>query len=250
MFDDVCYQKTFLTQVVARIDFVAPLANHDKPPPEKLANLISKDFPITEPFEAIGQEFQIGADGIKSKEARFRQWNFFGKEREKQFIISPQAIMVTYQRYSTYEAMKAEFSRAVEAFAKEYPAARVARFGLRFINNISMDDLPSPFAFDEFLSPALLNVNKFFGSPERLTRLFHVAELKIGEIDVRFQFGFPNPDYPAIIKRPLYVLDMDAYVQVAHELGESIQYMDQAHGEIQQLFEACITDNLRAKMHD
>lgn len=187
---------------------------------------------------------------MKTKEARFRQWNFFGKEREKQFVILPQAVFVSHRRYTTYENMKDEFARAVDALAKEYPLARVARFGLRYVNNIAIENLRNPFAFDDYLSPALLNANKFFSAPELLTRLFHVAELKVGDIDVRFQFGFPNQDYPAVIKRPLFVLDTDAYVQVAHELAESIQYMDRAHEQIQLLFEASITDNLRALMHE
>jgi hypothetical protein len=53
----------------------------------------------------------------------------------------------------------------------------------------------------------------------------------------------PNPDYPALIKRPLFVLDFDAYVQTAHELRESLHYMEQAHTCIQGLFEESITED-------
>jgi uncharacterized protein (TIGR04255 family) len=59
----------------------------------------------------------------------------------------------------------------------------------------------------------------------------------------------PNPDYPAIIKRPVFVLDLDAYVQMAHDLAESLQYMEEAHTRIQDLFERSITQQLRERMN-
>jgi uncharacterized protein (TIGR04255 family) len=77
----------------------------------------------------------------------------------------------------------------------------------------------------------------------------HVAELQSGDIDVRFQFGMPNPDYPAVIKRPQFVLDMDAYVKTSHDLGGSVQYIEQAHSLIQELFERSIADKLRRHMN-
>jgi uncharacterized protein (TIGR04255 family) len=89
----------------------------------------------------------------------------------------------------------------------------------------------------------------FFPQPRQLTRLIQVAELKYDDLDMRFQFGMPNPDYPAMMKRPQFVLDLDAYVQTAHDLGDSLQYMEQAHGLIQGLFERSITDQLRERMN-
>jgi uncharacterized protein (TIGR04255 family) len=249
MYEQLCYQKAFLNEVIARLDFVAPLEGFENSFPSKLANVISTHFPISEPTETIAQELQLTADALHHRETRFKQWNFFGKEREKQVTIAAPFLYVSYKRYTTYEDMKANFSAVIDAMKKVSPDAKVGRFGLRYINNIEISDLSTPTSWDEYISKPLLETIPFFKTPSQLTRLFHIAELKIEELDVRFQFGMPNPDFPAIMKRPLFVLDFDAYVQTAHELNESIQHMEKAHTAIQSLFEDSITDKLRSKMN-
>jgi uncharacterized protein (TIGR04255 family) len=51
------------------------------------------------------------------------------------------------------------------------------------------------------------------------------------------------------MKKPFFILDMDAYVQTAHDLKESLEYADQAHTYIQDLFERSITSKLRERMN-
>jgi uncharacterized protein (TIGR04255 family) len=152
-------------------------------------------------------------------------------------------------RYTTYEDMKEHFSVVVSEIAKTFPDVRASRFGLRFINVIEELSLASPIDWKEYIAPELLGISNFFLVSPPLTRLMHVAELQSGDIDVRFQFGMPNPDYPAVIKRPQFVLDMDAYVKTSHDLGDSVQYVEQAHSLIQDLFERSITDKLRRHMN-
>ena len=65
---------------------------------------------------------------------------------------------------------------------------------------------------------------------------------------VRVQFGMPNPDYPAQVRRPLVVLDLDASISEAHALPRTTIYMDEAHARIQAIFERSITLALREKM--
>jgi len=91
-------------------------------------------------------------------------------------------------------------------------------------------------------------VRAFFPEGDLLTRLMGIAELKYGEMDLRFQFGMPNADYPAPIRRPLYVLDVDASVSQAHDFSEVVGHMDSAHDRIQAIFERSITGDLRGKM--
>ena len=46
MYEAACYEKTFLKEVIARIDFVAPISGLEQRLPPKLAKVLSKDFPI------------------------------------------------------------------------------------------------------------------------------------------------------------------------------------------------------------
>ena len=49
MLEPICYSKPFLAEVIARIDFAAPLERLEKSVPVKLLNAIIKSFPIVEP---------------------------------------------------------------------------------------------------------------------------------------------------------------------------------------------------------
>jgi uncharacterized protein (TIGR04255 family) len=250
MYDEVFYEKPFLNQVVARIDFVASIPGLEKTLPAKLGKLLSDHFPIVEPTETLTHEFQlnVGADEMQQRKTPKKIWNFFGKEREKQLSLGSEYIFVLHTTYSSYEEIRAEFGSIVTAIDGAFPDIKAGRFGLRYVNKIEGEGLPTVAGWEEYISEMLVGPTRFFAS-ESLTRLVHIAELKCGDLDLRFQFGMPNPDYPAVMKRPSFVLDFDAYVQAAHELQTSLQYMDQAHGCIQRLFEQSITNRLRERMN-
>jgi uncharacterized protein (TIGR04255 family) len=245
---NACYKKPFLKQVIARVDFVAPIVDLEKNLPLKLGKVASAHFPISEPMEGIAKEFRFDPRGVQETQKPYKQWSFFGKVREKELTISSAFMNLVYTRYTTYEDMKEHFSIVVDEIADEFPDVRVARFGLRFINVIENINLTSPTAWNVYISKDLLGSHEFFAEFPPLTRLVHVAELKEGEIDLRFQYGMPNPDYPAVMKRPVFILDLDAYVSTAHDLKESPRYIEQAHKLIQNLFERSITEKLRARM--
>ncbi len=249
MYDEICYESSFLKEAIARIDFIAPIEELSKSLPPKLADALSKHFPISEPTEAIAQQLQLTGEKVRHNQTRFTKWTFFGKEREKQLVLIAQCVFVRYERYTTFEDMKGQFTAVVDAVKKAFPDARAGRFGLRYINLIEIPDLATPTTWGDYIAPALLGTMAFFTQPRHLTRLIQVAELKREGLDVRFQFGMPNPDYPAMMKRPQFLLDIDAYVPTVHDLGESLQHMERGHGLIQELFEMSITKQLRERMN-
>src|SRR5436309_13567663 len=110
MYDEICYEKPLLKEAIARVDFIAPLEDLNKVLPPKLARALSTHFPISEPTEAIAQQLQLSGEGASHHQTRFKQWNFFGKEREKQLILAAPSLVVTYGRYTTFEDMKAQFT--------------------------------------------------------------------------------------------------------------------------------------------
>lgn len=194
------------------------------------------------------QELAFDGSSLKSKHTATKQWNYYSRERDRQLALAPQSVFVQYKRYSSYEETKEHFGAVVDALNIAFPGTLASRFGLRYINQI---DLPidDPTAWNAYIDGKLLCSREFYGADESITRLITIAELKFGEIGVRFQFGMPNPDYPAAIKRPLFVLDLDASVSEAHELSECMNYMDDAHARIQAIFERSITKALREKMN-
>ena len=155
---------------------------------------------------------------------------------------------IQYRRYTRYEETKEHFLAVVDALNSVFPGTLASRFGLRYINQIDVA-LDDPTKWDTYISANLLASRDFFETGAAITRLITIAELRYGDVDVRFQFGLPNPDHPAPVRRPLFVLDIDARVSEAHELTECIGHMDEAHQRIQAIFERSITKALREKMN-
>lgn len=50
------------------------------------------------------------------------------------------------------------------------------------------------------------------------------------------------------MRRPLFIIDIDGYVQGLQEFGDLSANIDRAHERIQALFEESITDRLREVM--
>jgi uncharacterized protein (TIGR04255 family) len=248
MYEDIRYQKSFLKQVIVRIDFFSPVDAIEKALSPKLANTAAKSFPIAEPGEILVQHLEIAKTGVQESKTPFKQWNFFGRNRERQLTLSAPFMFVTFSEYSTYEVMKDIWSELVDSVAKIHPDAKVGRFGLRYINSIEIEGV-SPTEWGTYVEPHLLITGRPQQELDHLTRSLHLSEFKYDELNLRFQFGMPNPDYPAIIKRPLFIMDFDAYVNSAHEMAESLKYMDKGHELIQDVFEKSIKNQLRERMN-
>jgi uncharacterized protein (TIGR04255 family) len=248
MYDEICYDKPFLKEVVSRIDFVAPIETIQNSLNSKFLKAISKLFPISEPTEELAQELQFGPGHLSSKEIRTKQWNFYSKNRESQLTIARNCVFVLYKKYENYEKAQSDFSYVIDAFSKAYPDAQVSRYGLRYINIIEIPDINPVSGWSNYINEDLLSGHSIFGD-ESVVRLFHITEIIRDDLSIRFQYGIANPDHPAIVRQPQFVMDIDAYIQTSHGLAESLSYMDQAHRHIQDLFEKSITDQLRGKMH-
>ena len=249
MYDDICYKKPFLKEVIARVDFSPTIDNIEKSLPPKLSKELSTHFPIAEPADTIAQELQVSAEELHHRQTRMKHWNFYGKERQRHLSLAAPFVFVSYSKYKSYEDMREHFSAVVDAVGGAFPDTIAIRFGIRYINSIEIPEVIDPSSLSDYICASLLGTMPFFEEPKRLSRLVSIAELKYDDVDVRFQFGMPNPDYPAAIKRQQFVLDFDAYIQESHDISGSIQYMEKAHERIQSLFEKSITERLREKMN-
>lgn len=248
MHDDINYTRPFLKEVIARIDFVAPIDALTTSLPPKLASAASKLFPIAEPLDGFAQELHLGAGEVHHLQSSFKEWRFFGKNREKQFFITAESMFITIKQYSSYETLRDHWTALVNSVSKEFPDSRAGRFGLRYINSIEIQDSPK-IRWDQYINASLVASGDFFDQYS-VTRLFHIAGLKFDDLDMTFQFGLPNPDYPSVMRKPLFILDLDCHITSSHEFSESLINMDKAHSHIQTIFEASITDKLRSIMND
>lgn len=246
--DEICYEKDFLSNVIARVDFASPIEAISAQLPPVLATAALKAFPIAEPRKQIAQQFQISASGLQRSTSESTQWRFHGKSRDKTLTIVPEALFVEYNVYRSYEILKGDFFGYLAVFFGEFKDAQARRLGLRYINNIQLDE-DNPLAWDRYLSPEMLSTLRFYPHPECIARAFSVLEMNFGDFNLRYQFGIPNPDYPATIRRKIFTLDLDAYAEGLQDYGDITGKLDKFHDQIQNLFESSIKDELRDLMH-
>lgn len=247
MYEQMCYKKSYLKQVIVRIDFAGPIAQLEKTVPPKIINSIVKYFPIVEPADVVMQEIAFDGAGVKHSQIASKQWNYFSKDRLQQLTLAAQNVFVVYNSYNKYEDIRDQFSAVIDVLGKAFPETKASRFGIRYINQIDIE-VDDPTVWSQYIDRRLLTSRSFFGEGDAITRLISISEIKYDDMNVVFQYGMPNPDHPAQIKRPLFIIDLDASVAQAHELAEAIGYMDAGHSRIQALFERSITDALREKM--
>ena len=245
---EITYKRNYLNEVIARIDFVSPIHKLNHELPSKLSERALKNFPILEPKQGIAAEFQLSPKITEHKNIEFTEWNFYGKEREKRLVIYNNAVYMVYNVYPKYELFRNDFVEIIEVLFTEIPEVVANRLGLRYINNFEIPN-GDPFKWDEYINEYLISSLRFVQDKNLISRAFNNLEYNFEDFNLRFQFGMPNSDYPAPIRKKHFVLDYDAYHQGLQTMQEIPSNLDRYHTKIQSLFETGITDKLRGLLN-
>lgn len=243
------YERNYLTSVIVRIDFPSPVAELTGSLPNKVSKVATKEFPRKEPRKLIGQKLISTPSEMHMTRVEGVHFYFHGRDNEKILCIAPEFAWIEYKRFDTFEALKDTFMPIVAAFFKEIKDFQVSRLGLRYINNLALDEA-NPTEWGDYLDDRLLAVFRFTQDPKIIARAFHNLELNYGDMSLRFQYGMPNPDHPAPIRRKLFVLDYDAYYEGPLDENDVERYLTRFHDKIEESFEQSITDKLREEMHE
>lgn len=238
------YKKNFLKGVLARIDFSIPIAEISDSLKTEFVQVIMKNFPLKETSKIIGQELQFAPQGVRSRGLQETEWLFHGKDREKTLHITKNALIIEHKTYDSFTNLKADFIKSVDALYLAYPDIIASRLGLRYVNNIDIDEA-NPLDWSEYLNNGLLCELNMSLDNDKISRFFSSLDFNFGDMNLRFQYGNHNPDYPAVIKRKFFVLDFDAYLEVFQEKKDIINNLDKFHEKVEEYFEKCITDKLR-----
>lgn len=241
---NICYKKNYLKQVIAKIDFAQPLSdlNHDSI--VAIVAEIKKRYPIAEQATAFQQGIEISDKEIKSSKTEFPEWNFHGVNREKTLKINQHFLQVLLTKYTSEADFRDDLLNPISQVIGSRPDVLIARTGVRFINifDFEIDSFTKiKEYFTESISAHLANIV----NPNECVRSMLVNECLIDETRIRMQSGLFNPDYPAIIKRRHFVLDIDAYIDFPHQIRDVDKYFRDFHIKVQSMFESHITQKLR-----
>jgi uncharacterized protein (TIGR04255 family) len=195
----------------------------------------------------VARELVIHPEGTKERKEEVVNWSYHGKNRDKLVKLSRDSVTVEYFKHGSFSELRHDFLSVLDAVWTSFPNVQGRRLGLRYINKIELNE-PRPTDWSRYLVPELLGAFTIVERADTLSRTFSVLELTEGEASFRFQYGMHNPDYPAVIRKKLFILDFDAYCNLQLNREEIPAYLDQFHVRINTLFESLITDGLRRKM--
>lgn len=244
-YDSICYKKNYLRKVIARVDLLSPIVRIEKSIPKKISEKVKINFPIAEPRKVVAQELQISKDGTKeTKISELTEWHFHSKKKDKSIMIHPQFLWIAYEKYESFEKLKEEFLEIISSFFGAFDEAQGQRAGLRYINEINLDE-KEPLSWEKYINTDLLCLTKFTSFQKKMSRIFNTIEYAFDDFSVKFKFGIHNPDYPSPIRQKQFILDFDAYYIGVQSVEDIKLNFDQFHDKIQDLFETSINDNLR-----
>lgn len=246
MHDEICYKSPFLKEVILRIDFPAPIEELEKSLPSKIQKAVIKKFPISESQKLQAQEFQIAGQSFQANTRELTQWAFHGKEREKTLTILPESIVLISKSYKSFEVFIGDITDILIEFYKTFKDLSANRIGLRYVNVLELDEA-NPLSWGKYIDEKMLGIFDFHNE-KNLTRAFHILEYNFDGQAVKFQFGIANPDYPSVIRRKQFVLDIDSYFYGAFDLTDVLECINNSHEKIQEIFEKSITDKTRSLM--
>lgn len=229
------YRKNFLTNVVLRVDYY-PILELREQMPTKFQEMMSKNgFPIVEDFVEHHEGNQV------------KCWVFKSKTKDRIVVISAQYISLEYLKYKHFEEFMTEGKLVLDALAAIYPVRITKRIGLRYINQIKVEE-GDCLAWDGTINKELGAIPTSVAEGTKILRLMHSMDLKIDEFKLRFKYGLFNSIYPEPITKKEFVLDYDCSTTEEHEISEVLEKAKEAHVIVHEWFEKSIGEGLRTTM--
>ena len=245
------YARNFLSKVIARLDFDTGLSLSESAAPRASAS-IQKRFPSAELQLLHEQHIEVAKQDVlttqlKTTNKRKVFWKFHTKSRDAYLEVGENSLAINYHKYDSFERLESDFLLAMEHFLMPIQPLTAKRLGLRYVDTVELDER-KPTEWDKYLNPHLLAAFNLADDRKTISRVFNVLEFNYGESSLRFQYGMPNADYPATIRKKVFVMDWDAYSNVPLEGDEIKQQLHHFHNKIRASFEEVITEALRKKM--
>lgn len=246
MYDEICYENNYIDKVVCRLDFASHIDEFKKSMPKDIHDVIKKYYPIVEPRDIIDTEFQFVLNDTNMpviNEKKTKQWHFISRNRKNFCDIDFEKMVFICNDYDMFDSFQDMILSITDITMKTFADIQGKRMGLRYINNFPMQ------GHTDWINPKFFNAFTAH-KDENTTRLVTRLEYSIEEksIGVILNYGYLNPDYPLVMKKEDFVIDIDAYSRSLIYREDLKQILFDMHFEAQKCFESMITDALRTHM--
>lgn len=249
------YAKNFITQVILRADLTPDTVPMIQPGESILAAL--EGYPVRNRLNRTRSEVKVRKTPQgpvrDTHTTNFVENNFFTEDRARRVALCGEYVFLEERRYEDYASLRDGFLDVMDAVAAEYPGMKLRRLGMRYINEIKLPEedagpgLGADF-WQRYINPLLLGGLRFAANDGALARHMCTTELNYGTDRAAIRYGIFNGEYPKPNRRREFILDVDAYCMAQVPPAEIAAKLDDYHKAVCSVFEAAITDALRARM--
>lgn len=249
------YAKNFITQVLIRADFVRgsfPVGGC----PEQIGTLLG-DYPVRQSLNRTKNEVRIRKTPqgpVKdTRSYAYPEHNFRTEDGLRRAAVSPEYLFLEWKSYEDFESMRSEFLDIMETAAELHPGLKIARLGMRYINEIKLPEaehgpgLGADF-WKNYVNELLLGGLRFAANDGALSRQMNTIELNYGAEQATVKYGIFNPEYPRPNRRREFILDIDTYSRQVLLPAAVPERLEAFHRAACSVFETAVTDRLRAVM--
>ena len=250
-FSNVCYAKTFLYQVIVRLDFLNFIPSEVLFVDEKIKT-IREVFPKVSMRQIMRyNDVQVNLVSTRPEAAYNAQEGFsqsFSDQTNNKLVISNKFMVLEINQYTNFEALFDSLHHVVKVYDKFN--WDVTRTGIRYINLFNEGQVKLTKKL--FCNPVNALVNTSLSQIENNTmciRSMCMNEYQVGDMRLNFRYGMYNPQYPNAMRSASFTLDYDCYCDnIISGYDEITAHIRAGHEAIQSLFEKSITDSLRNLM--
>lgn len=201
---------------------------------------VNSSFPVKEQRVIQEVEFQQGPEGVQYYIRSSERIFLFAQDRKSFVQLGPRLVAVhCLAPYPTWEGFRPKIENAWNGIREVVEVNSLDRIGLRYINRIALPAtafrLEDYFGFYPFLAKNL---------PQEIGSFAMTVEFVYPERPDRCRVRLSTGEDPQVSS---VVLDIDYFLASPGGVtcGQALQWIDQAHMQVEAIFEGCITDRLR-----
>lgn len=240
------YRNSPIVEAVCEFRF-EPSATWDPTIPGLVFERVQTVFPKRRPIKSYEARFEAGSEGVRHEVLQGERSQFLSEDEKTLMQVGPHQLIVNRLRpYTKWEEFRAVIGNSLEAYMAIAEPKAFQRIGLRYINRI---ELPG-----ESIDPGVFfNFHPFVGPelPQAFDSFFTGIQIPYnnGADLLRIQMSLAGPSAPGVV--PI-LLDLDYFLgrSKAVSIGGESEWLEQAHGRIEQSFEGCIKDALRQQFEE
>jgi uncharacterized protein (TIGR04255 family) len=218
--------------VLFRLDFSNIIQEVGTYLKKDLHSIIIVNFPIVAPVDAINISLQITSDVERTQPVlppNAKEWHFYNHSRTEHFCLTNSHLFLELHKYRSFDELKSSLLPILEKLIELYPTLQFQRFGLRYLNSFDEKEVN--------VVKGELKVEPPFGVKDRLIRQINNIEFLENDFFIRFQYGKMNTyDYPAIIKKEDFVIDIDSYASGIFFYDDILKMLNDAHSHIEKIY--------------